>query len=231
MNKKGFKKALIATVKLIVVTIVIGGGVVAYSISSVNSKGGSKIVKMEELPKDADAIIVLGAGIDDKGVPSDILIDRLDTSLDVYNSKACSKFLLSGDHGKIGYNEVGAMKDYIMDNCELNDKNIFLDHAGFSTYETIYRAKEIFGVNKAIIVTNEYHLPRTLYIAEKLGIDAYGISSDKRNYLNIKSYKKREDLAKVKDFMYTNIIKPEPTFLGDSIPINSSDGRLTDDEV
>lgn len=190
-----------------------------------------KIVNDKNLPKDADAIIVLGAGVDDNGVASDILVDRLETALEVYKNSASSKFLLSGDHGKIGYNEVGAMKDYIMDHENIKEENIFLDHAGFSTYETMYRAKEIFKVKKAIIVTNEYHLPRALYIADKMGIEAYGVNADKRNYIYIDNYKKRENLAKIKDFMYTNIIKPEPTFLGDAIPISTSDGRITDDEI
>ena len=79
------------------------------------------------------------------------------------------------------------MKKYILQN-DIDEKIIFMDHAGFSTYDTMYRAKEIFKVDKAIIVTNEYHLPRALYIARKLGIDAYGIKSDKRQYQLMDSY-------------------------------------------
>ena len=121
------------------------------------------------------------------------------------------------------------MKDYIMKD-NIDEKIIFMDHAGFSTYDTIYRAKEIFKVNKAVIVTNEYHLPRALYIARKLGIEAYGVKSDLREYQLMSTYKKRETLAKLKDFMYVNILKPEPKFLGGDIPVNSSDGRVTEDE-
>ncbi|MDI9217623.1 SanA/YdcF family protein, partial [Clostridium tertium] len=127
------------------------------------------------------------------------------------------------------YNEVGSMKKYILQN-DIDEKIIFMDHAGFSTYDTMYRAKEIFKVDKAIIVTNEYHLPRALYIARKLGIDAYGINSDKRQYQLMDSYKKRELLAQLKDFVYVNILKPEPKFLGEAIPVSSSDGRVTEDE-
>nr|WP_320683245.1 ElyC/SanA/YdcF family protein [Clostridium baratii] len=216
---------------LVIIFSIIICGTSIYSISVINKKSMGKIVNDKNLPKDADAIIVLGAGVDDNGVASDILVDRLETALEVYKNSASSKFLLSGDHGKIGYNEVGAMKDYIMDHENIKEENIFLDHAGFSTYETMYRAKEIFKVKKAIIVTNEYHLPRALYIADKMGIEAYGVNADKRNYIYIDNYKKRENLAKIKDFMYTNIIKPEPTFLGDAIPISTSDGRITDDEI
>ena len=121
------------------------------------------------------------------------------------------------------------MKKYILQN-DIDEKIIFMDHAGFSTYDTMYRAKEIFKVDKAIIVTNEYHLPRALYIARKLGIDAYGIKSDKRQYQLMDSYKKRELLAQLKDFVYVNILKPEPKFLGEVIPVSGSDGRVTEDE-
>ena len=122
------------------------------------------------------------------------------------------------------------MKKFIQNNCEINDSNIFLDHAGFSTYESIYRAKEIFKVNKMVVVTNEYHLPRALYIANKLGIKAYGIPSDIRNYWDIETYEHRERLAQVKDYLYVNLLKPTPTFLGDEIPVDSSNGKITDDE-
>lgn len=230
MNNK-IKKWTIRVLGLVIIFSIIICGTSIYSISVINKKSMGKIVNDKNLPKDADAIIVLGAGVDDNGVASDILVDRLETALEVYKNSASSKFLLSGDHGKIGYNEVGAMKDYIMDHENIKEENIFLDHAGLSTYETMYRAKEIFKVKKAIIVTNEYHLPRALYIADKMGIEAYGVNADKRNYIYIDNYKKRENLAKIKDFMYTNIIKPEPTFLGDAIPISTSDGRITDDEI
>lgn len=230
MNNK-IKKWTIRVLGLVIIFSIIICGSSIYSISVINKKSMGKIVNDKNLPKDADAIIVLGAGVDDNGVASDILVDRLETALEVHKNSGSSKFLLSGDHGKIGYNEVGAMKDYIMDHENIKEENIFLDHAGFSTYETMYRAKEIFKVKKAIIVTNEYHLPRALYIADKMGIEAYGVNADKRNYIYIDNYKKRENLAKIKDFMYTNIIKPEPTFLGDAIPISTSDGRITDDEI
>lgn len=230
MNNK-IRKWTIRVLGLVIIFSIIICGTSIYSISVINKKSMDKIVNGKNLPKDADAIIVLGAGVDDNGVASDILVDRLETALEVYKNSRSSKFLLSGDHGKIGYNEVGAMKDYIMDHENIKEENIFLDHAGFSTYETMYRAKEIFKVKKAIIVTNEYHLPRALYIADKMGIEAYGVNADKRYYIYIDNYKKRENLAKIKDFMYTNIIKPEPTFLGDAIPISTSDGRITDDEI
>lgn len=205
--------------------------IVVSVIGTVQKNGEKNITTIDSLEEDVDAIIVLGAGVKDDGSPSDILEDRLKTAIEVYNSGVCSKFILSGDHGRESYNEVKAMKEYIMSNCEVEEMDIFMDHAGFSTYDSIYRAKEIFEVDNAIIITNEYHLPRALYIANKMDIKAQGISSDIRNYLFIASYTSREKLAQFKDFIFVNILKPEPEFLGDSIPVSTSDGRVTNDEI
>lgn len=225
--KKVLKRMFISSVVLVFIS-----AVVVISVIMIVQKNGQKnITTIDSLNQDADAIIVLGAGVKADGSPSDILEDRLKTAIEVYNSGTCSKFILSGDHGRESYNEVKTMKEYIMNNCDVEEKNVFLDHAGFSTYDSIYRARDIFEVKSAIIITNEYHLPRALYLAKKMGINANGISSDIRNYLFIGSYKKREKLAQLKDFVYVNILKPEPEFLGELIPVNSSDGSETDDDI
>lgn len=173
----------------------------------VRSYGKRYIINLNDLPKNNDVIIVLGAGIKKDGTPSDILADRLKTSIEIFKFDCANAFLLSGDHGREDYDEVGAMKKYIL-KYNIDEKVILLDHSGFSTYDTMYRAKGIFQVKRAIIVTNEYHLSRALYIARKLGIDAYGIKSDKRRYNLMNNYKKREMLAQLKDFIYVNILKP-----------------------
>lgn len=221
---KVLKKMMVTFICILV--IVLCGALVI--INDVQAKGEKRIVIKDTLPKKVDAIIVLGAGVREDGTPSDILTDRLSTSLDILNMGVEGKLLLSGDHGREGYNEVGTMKDYILKNSDIKDKDIFLDHAGFSTYDSIYRAKDIFKVESALIVTNEYHLPRALYLAEKLGIDAYGYTSDKREYYYMDAYKKRERIAQLKDFLFVNVLKPEPKFLGESIPVNTSDGRDTE---
>lgn len=218
-------KKMMVTFICILVIILCGALVI---INNVQAKGEKRIVTKDTLPEKVDAIMVLGAGVREDGTPSDILTDRLSTSLDILNMGVEGKLLLSGDHGREGYNEVGTMKDYILKNSDIKEKDIFLDHAGFSTYDSIYRAKDIFKVESAIIVTNEYHLPRALYLAEKLGIDAYGYTSDKREYYYMDAYKKREKIAQLKDFLFVNVLKPEPKFLGDSIPVNTSDGRDTE---
>ncbi|MBS5925595.1 MAG: YdcF family protein [Clostridium sp.] len=221
---KVLKKMMVTFICILV--IVLCGALVI--INDVQAKGEKRIVIKDTLPKKVDAIIVLGAGVREDGTPSDILTDRLSTSLDILNMGVEGKLLLSGDHGREGYNEVGTMKDYILKNSDIKEKDIFLDHAGFSTYDSIYRAKDIFKVESALIVTNEYHLPRALYLAEKLGIDAYGYTSDKREYYYMDAYKKRERIAQLKDFLFVNVLKPEPKFLGESIPVNTSDGRDTE---
>ena len=228
MRIKKFKKWRKRTMGVLVSLFIVSLIVVSLAISRVSSYK-KYIYNIEDIPKGNDTIIVLGAGVRSDGSPSDILADRLETSLEVYNEGVADSFILSGDHGREDYNEVGAMKDYILDS-NIDESIIFMDHAGFSTYDTMYRAKEIFKVKSAVIVTNEYHLPRALYIARKLGIDAYGVKSDKRVYQLMDNYRKREILAKLKDFVYVNIIKPEPKFLGESIPVSTSDGRLTEDD-
>lgn len=230
VNRKKVKKSKNVLKALGIFLLIILLGII-LSILHVQTDGKKRIVSMDNLPKKVDTIIVLGSGGDSLGSPSDILIDRLDTALEVYNHGVQGKFLFSGDYGKEGYNEVGSMKSYVIRNDSIKEQDIFLDQASFSTYESIYRLKEIFKVNKAIIITNEYQLPRALYIASKLGVEAYGVTSDKRDYVDIEIYKKRELLYQFKDFIYTNIIKPEPTYLGDSIPVNSSDGIITDDSI
>ena len=175
--------------------------------------------------KDIDCIIILGAGIwGDK--PSPLLEDRLLQGISLYENNVSSKIIMSGDHGKEDYDEVNIMKDFAIEKG-VPSENIFMDHAGFSTYESIYRAKEIFGAKKVVIVTQKYHLYRSLYIANQLGLDAYGVGADPRQYVGATYRELREILARNKDFVKC-IFKPEPTYLGDTIPV-SGDGDVTND--
>lgn len=176
--------------------------------------------------KDVDCIIILGAGIwGDK--PSPMLEDRLLQGIDLYKNNVSSKIIMSGDHSKEDYDEVNVMKDYAIEKG-VPSENIFMDHAGFSTYESIYRAKEIFGAKKIVIVTQKYHLYRALYIANMLGLDAYGVNSDPREYVGAIYRELREILARNKDFVKC-IFKLEPTYLGDTISVSGS-GDVTNDK-
>ena len=226
-RKKGFGKMVVISILSMLIIVVIA---ITAMLLIVRSYGKKYMVTIEKLPKDFDVILVLGAGVRSDGSPSEILVDRLETALDIYNKDICETFILTGDHGRKNYNEVRAMKDYVMEKGA-KESRIFMDHAGFNTYNSMYRARDIFKVKKAIIVTNEYHLPRALYIARKLGIEAYGVASDKRGYYYMSAYKKRELLAQVKAFIDVNILKSLPTFLGEPIPVQSSDGKITDDEL
>ena len=176
--------------------------------------------------KDIDCIIILGAGIwGDK--PSPMLEDRLLEGISLYENNVSSKIIMSGDHGKEDYDEVNIMKNFAIEKG-IPSENIFMDHAGFSSYESIYRAKEIFKAKKVVIVTQKYHLYRALYIANKLGLDAYGVGADPRQYVGAMYRELREILARNKDFVKC-IFKPKPTYLGDTIPV-SGNGDVTNDE-
>lgn len=174
----------------------------------------------------AECILVLGAGVRPDGTPSLMLRDRLDRGIQLYNAGVAPKLLLSGDNGQENYDEVNAMKQYVLGKG-IPAEDIFLDHAGFSTYESLYRAKAIFQVEKVVVITQKYHLYRSLYIAKQLGLEAHGVQADGDNYAGQSSRDVREFLAKNKDF-FVVIFKPKPTYLGDQIPI-SGDGRITFD--
>lgn len=176
--------------------------------------------------KNIDCIIILGAGIwGDK--PSPMLKDRLKEGILLYNNEVSDKIIMSGDHGREEYDEVNTMKKYAIENG-IPSENIFMDHAGFSSYESIYRAKEIFNAKKVVIVTQKYHLYRALYIANQLGLEAYGVGADPRQYVGAIYREAREILARNKDFIKC-IFKPEPTYLGDTIPV-SGNGDITNDK-
>lgn len=219
-----FLICLIVVLSLGIVCAGVVFGIDAYVVHSTSDQ----ILSPEDatLLEDVDCILVLGCGVKDDGTPSDMLEDRLRRSVELFQSGAAPKLLMSGDHGRVTYNEVWTMKQYAMDNG-IASTDIFMDHAGFSTYESIYRARDVFGAKKIIIVSQEYHLYRALYIANALGIAAYGVHADYRNYSGQLSYDLREILARNKDFV-TAIFKPLPTYLGDAIPI-WSDGDLTND--
>ncbi len=187
----------------------------------------NQILQEENLSQiqEVDAILVLGAGI--WGIsPSPMLEDRILTAIELYEKGISSKIIMSGDHTKKDYDEVNVMKNYAIKKG-IASNAIFMDHAGISSYDSIYRAKEIFGVKKIIIVTQKYHLYRALFIAKKLGIEAYGVSANLREYTNQSKREIREILARNKDFL-KSIFKPQSTYLGDSIPINGS-GDITND--
>lgn len=222
-DKKLLKKTVIIIVSAILLGLSLILGINAYIIRS--SK--DNILSPEEAAtQDADCILVLGAGVWGNTVPSYLLEDRLLQGIALFNSGASDRLLMSGDHGREGYDEVNVMKQFAI-RKGIPSENIFMDHAGFSTYESLYRVRDVFGAKRIIIVTQKYHMYRALFVAEKLGLDAYGVTSDQRQFSGQTFREAREILARVKDFFYV-IITPEPTYLGEKIPLSGS-GDLTND--
>lgn len=175
--------------------------------------------------KDVDCILVLGAGIR-YNKPTPMLEDRLLTGINLYNNKISNKILASGDHMNKNYDEVNVMKDYLISR-KIPSSDIFMDHAGISTYDSIYRAKHIFKAKKIIIITQKYHLYRALYIAKTLNIEAYGVASNPRIYANQLPRDIREFLARTKDFIKVHL-KLKSKYLGEEILL-TEDGNITND--
>ena len=218
------KKVIKYVVLIVIIAVLIVLGINLY----VKSSTKKQIITNNDYSnlKDIDCIIVLGAGVwGDE--PSPMLEDRLLQGIDLYKNNVSSKIIMSGDHGQKEYDEVNVMKNFAIEKG-VPSENVFMDHAGFSSYESIYRAKEIFGAKKVVIVTQEYHLYRAVYIANQLGLEAYGVCADPREYVGAAYRELREILARNKDFVKC-IFKPEPTYLGDTIPVSGS-GDVTNDK-
>ena len=173
-----------------------------------------------------DCILVLGCGVRSDGKPSHMLQDRLDVAIAAYQMGLAPKLLMSGDHGREHYDEVNAMKDYAISRG-VPSEDIFMDHAGFSTYESMHRARDIFQCERIIIVTQNYHLYRAIHNARAFGMEAVGIPSDLRSYARQLYFDIREAAARVKDWAWC-IAKVPPTYLGKAIPI-FGDGDVTND--
>ena len=168
----------------------------------------------------AQVAIVPGAAVLGNAVPAPIFADRADAAIALYKAGRVSKILVSGDNSAVSHNEVNPARRYLLEKG-IPDQDIFLDHAGFDTYSTMYRARAIFGVSSAIITTQSFHLPRAVFIARRLGIEVYGVNADLghillRNYL-------REVLANEKALLDL-VLHRKPKYLGEAIPIGG-DGR------
>ena len=221
MKKARIKK----TVKILLILIVVLIAMIVSVNIIVCASVKDRITTSSEVDfTNADCILVLGAGVRADGTPSHKLEDRLLVGVELYQNGSCDTVLMSGDHGTKEYDEVNCMKNFAVEKG-IPSEDIFMDHAGFSTYDSLYRAKNIFGADKVIIVTQKYHLYRALYIAEALGIDAVGVSADLRTYFGQSTRETREIAARIKDFLMT-IIKPESKYLGKAISLNEN-GNIT----
>lgn len=213
--KKHFKKILITCLSV---------GIVIFSINYyiVKSTEDYVFTDMSQLPK-VDAIIVLGAKVNNETL-SYVLEDRLVAGVNIIYANKAQAILLSGDHGQKEYDEVNSMRKYILRrNFNIQKEQIFMDHAGFDTYDSMFRAKEIFNIKSAIIVTQDFHINRSVYIARNLGIEAYGFAVDESEYVeSIRlNWRVRELLSRVKAFKDV-LINSNPTYLGEKIPITGN---------
>ena len=215
-------KCLIFTILAVIITIIITNIIIVTTTSNnILDKNSIKTIE------DIDCILILGAGIRGNN-PSPMLEDRLLEGITLYQNKVSPKILASGDHMSKYYDEVNVMKDFLVGH-KIPSQDIFMDHAGISTYDSIYRAKYIFEAKKVVIVTQKYHLHRALYIAKNLGLESYGIASNPRPYRNQFIREIREYLARTKDFFKT-LFKMKSTYLGENISIKSN-GDITNDKT
>lgn len=223
-SKCNLKRIVIVLLCLAVAGAALLGGINLWVVCSTSDQ----LLQSEDTVRldDVDCILVLGCYVWDDGRPSDMLEDRLKRSVELYMQGSAPKLLMSGDHGTVSYNEVASMRQYALD-AQVPSEDVFMDHAGFCTYDSIYRAKEVFKADKILIVSQEYHLYRALFLANMLGVEAYGVSADYRNYSGQLNRDVREILARAKDAVM-GLVQPEPTFLGEAIPV-SGDGNLTND--
>ena len=218
--KRRLRTALVAAA---VLCLVLGAAALALS-AFVRKTAAPYLLTAEEASgSGADCILVLGCGVRPDGEPSLMLRDRLDMGLQLYEAGAAPKLLMSGDHSRTDYDEVNTMKDYVMDRG-VPSSDVFMDHAGFSTYESMYRARDVFCAERIVIVSQSYHLYRAVYDARALGLDAWGVAAEDVAYSGQLLRDLREILARDKDFFYC-LLQPDPTFLGDPIPVSGDGNR------
>ena len=212
---------------LAVVVVVVGIPLAINAFVCVTTRPSFSSVSSPEIQQtslNADAIVVLGAGINWDGSPSAVLKDRLDTAIALYNEGVASKIIMSGDNSDSTYNEVMAMALYVEKQGVPKD-DVFCDHVGLSTYDSMYRLRYVFGVERCVVVTQEYHLYRALYDAHSFGIEAFGVPGDKSSYDHMDDYEKREVLARVKDFVAV-LINNEPETKSEPVDLDQS-GTVT----
>ena len=209
-----------------VVAIAAGFLIVALAVPNliVFLGGRGSTTDTREVPH-AQAALVLGAQVMPNGAPSSMLSDRIDAAAELYEAGKVDKLLLSGDHSRVNYDEVGTMKRILLARG-IPAQDIFTDHAGFDTWDSAQRAKRVFDVRSAIVVTQKFHMARALYDARQAGLQATGYAADRRSYGRVmRRLQVREAAARVKT-LADAITGADPHFLGPELPI-TGDGRTT----
>lgn len=173
--------------------------------------------------------IVLGAKVYPSGEPSVTLEDRLYVALELYRKGKVKKILVSGDHGAPEYNECGAMWQWLKQRG-VAAEDVFQDHAGLRTLDTMERARRVFTVKSAVICTQKFHLARSVFLARRAGIDAVGVVADRRGYAKRRHNATREFLARTVSFLDSYILGTKPRYEGDAIPITGN-GIVTHEDT
>jgi len=189
----------------------------SFTLWTLTVRYGHSIYSSPEAVPQRPVALVLGAGYWPDGTPSDVMKDRIEAAVDLYRAGRIRKVLFSGDNRFVNYNEPGTMRQYAM-TLGLPEEAIVLDYAGRRTYDSCYRARDIFGLQELVVVTQRYHLPRALYICQSLGLDAVGYAADRRPYIHIRQYWAREIPALWLPWWDLWVRHPVPV-LGDPIPI------------
>lgn len=210
----------VAVIGIAVAAVVGGSNAVVYL-------GGKAGIRPAGEVRPAQVVLVPGAYVLPDGRPSTMVEDRLLAAYELYRGGKVKKILLSGDHGTVEYDEVNAMRRFLEEKG-VPAEDIFMDHAGFDTYDSMYRARDLFQVRSAVVVTQGFHLPRAVWLARRMGLEAEGVVADRWIYAGAGYYEVREILARVKAFMEWAVHR-KPVFLGPVIPI-TGDGRATHDQ-
>lgn len=187
------------TISGIVIILLIVGMINLFTIQTTKSRTLSINELSQSEYAEADIpVLVLGAGVIENIYPSQILAQRLNQAEEIYRNLPEKSFIMSGDHRESNYNEVGVMKNYLLE-AGLPSEQIYLDHAGTSTFDSLYRLKHIIKSDQVVIVTQAYHLPRALMIAKGIGLEAVGVAAPESSTTRL--YREsREVLARLKDF-------------------------------
>ncbi len=202
---------------LLAMAVLLALALIAFPAWTLAGRYEQKIYRAVEQVPERPVAVVFGAGYWPDGTPSDVMKDRVEAAVDLYRAGRVSKVLFSGDNRFVDYNEPGTMRRYAL-SLGLPDEDIVLDYAGRRTYDTCYRARDIFQVRDVVLVTQRYHLPRALYTCEKLGLNAVGYAADRRPYVYIRQYWLREVPALWVAWWQLWISHPLPV-LGEPLPI------------
>jgi SanA protein len=189
----------------------------AFSTWTLTTRYERKIYSAAEAVPERRVALVFGAGYWADGTPSDVMKDRVEAAVDLYRSGRVRRVLFSGDNRFVDYNEPAKMREYAL-SLGLPDQAIVLDYAGRRTYDSCYRARDIFGLSEVLLVTQRYHLPRALYTCQRLGLNAVGFVADRRPYVYIRTYWAREIPALWLAWWELWVSHPLPV-LGDRIAI------------